>query len=85
MSAAMLISFFVAFTLAIPCYAGQEPSGLPEALQGMPIGEGFIASAGKEVGSVGEIKGMGKLVIVHQPANEAYYARKGDRVYEKDN
>jgi hypothetical protein len=75
-------AFFAAFFSPLPkdAYA----AGLPAELEKLQIKDGFISSQSKKVGLIRLIKDGQKLVVVHRPEQDAYYAQEGNPVYEKD-
>lgn len=82
----LFIMFFPLILLAFnaPLYASERGRDLPEELRQLNIKEQFIESQFKEVGTIREITGKGKLVVVRRAKKDAYYAKKGDPVYEND-
>lgn len=61
-----------------------KAAGLPPELENLQISNEFIPSQSMKIGLVRLIKGSGKLIVVHRPGKEAYHAREGNPVYEKD-
>jgi len=74
--------FFAAFFSLL--LENAKASGLPAELEKLQIKDGFIPSQSKKVGLIRLIKGSGKLIVVHRPKQDAYYAREGNPVYEND-
>ena len=64
--------------------AGQNMNEIPLELKQFDIKDEFIQLPSKEVGSIGRIRGTGKVVSVHKETREAYYAREENAVYEND-
>ncbi len=69
---------------SFPLLEKARSGGLPTELEKLQITDGFVASQSKKVGLIRLIKGSGKLVVVHKPEQDAYYAREGNPVYEND-
>jgi hypothetical protein len=67
-----------------PILGNAHAGGLPPELENLRIKDGFIPSQSKKVGLIRLIKDGEKLVVVHRPKQEAYYAREGNAVYEND-
>ena len=78
----ILLTVFAAFYFTL--LGNAKASGLPPELEKLQIKDGFVSSQSKEVGLIRLIKGSGKLIVVHRPKQDAYYAQEGNPVYEND-
>ena len=78
----ILVTFLAAFFYLL--LEDTKADTLPQELENLQIKNEFIASQSKQVGLISLIKGSGKLVVIHRPKQEAYYAREGNPVYEED-
>ena len=78
----LLMLFFSSLTSILR--ADTTVEGVPEELRTLQIRDEFVGSPFKEVGYIGELKGMGKVVVVHRANKDAYYGGEGDVLYEND-
>jgi hypothetical protein len=80
----LLIVLTVSAAFFSPVPENAKAGGFPAELEKLQIKDGFISSQSKKVGLVRLIKGSGKLIVVHRPEQDAYYAQEGNPVYEYD-
>ncbi len=55
---------------------------LPVELQGMAVKDYFVPTTSQEVGSISMMSGH--LVVLHKDTGEAFFAQKGDAIFEQD-
>ena len=61
---------------------GVPPESLPESLKKLDIKDYFVSSSFKKAGVIHSL--TGHVVVVHKATGEAYFGRKGDRIFEND-
>ena len=68
---------------AQPARGGGVPQeSLPESLKKFDIKDYFVSSTFKQAGAIQSL--TGQVVVVHRATGEAYFGRRGDKIFEND-
>ena len=80
----ILLVFFSlsAAAAGVPRGKSAAPGLIPDELKSMKIEDYFVEFKGNSVGSIQDA--TGHVVVVHKDTNSAYFAAKGDAVYQQD-